>query len=186
MSLKSNIGNFTRDYLMRLKTYQDKGREYYQIVYSIVTISILIGVWLPYIQEWLADVGINVSRLTITVIGLGGLFLFVNVSLVVLGWFTFKKNITQSENIYKALQTPNTMASFQAFSKILRRQEILHHEILDPSKENLKICASDWKKLDDELSAKMTLGDITVLDVEHATKNDYKKLEERAKSMSLK
>jgi hypothetical protein len=171
------LGEFVRRNVMRYKMFQDKGREYYNIIYSLINLALLVGVWLPYIQSGLESVGIYVSKFAITVFGLTSMFVVVNVGLVFVGWLTYQKELTQSELLFKFLQEPLT-----PFLLMLYMRETSFYDELS-KKEGVE---KEWKGVKNKIPLVMTIGKKTIVDLDKSSYKDVKRLISESRRITVR
>lgn len=184
MFSRHDLGLFMRGYIMKIKIFLDKGREYYNIVYSLIYLSILVGVWLPYLQEALAEAGFEVSKTMISVVGLGSLFVLINLFLILVGWFSYRKNLTQSEYFYSTLQNPWSICTYKAFMRLIKTQKLILETIgSNLSKPEFEELMKKMEKLSKESPVDIRIGNKIILDLERDVYEDLQKILEKSNNV---
>lgn len=193
-----NIMKFVLQYVTKLKVFYDKGYEYYAIIMALISMSILIGVWLPYLQEGLLLFGISVSKFLLSITLTLSLFLVFVVMLISTGWFFYKKSIPQTEWIYRDLQHPIYVLSMMNYRrmysmldelalsldvclKVMERNK--EFKLTGDERKFIKTFSDNWNKIKENFPLKLQVGDKVIIDAETITLEEMKKVVEKARSI---
>jgi len=169
---------------MRLKVFYDKGREYYMLFFGFISILTLIGVWLPKLVEITQKSGLNLSEGAITLILMGFIFIGINTALLVIGWFSYSRNITQQELLWRDIQHPSTVLNYISVARLYKQLDKLSEGISNSlSDSEAKEFLTEWNEIKNQYPLKLKIGGREILDFENLTLTDLEDLLEKAKSI---
>lgn len=192
-----NVTKFVLEYVTKLKVFYDKGYEYYAIIMALISMSILIGVWLPYLQEGLLLLGISVSKFLLSITLTLSLFLVFVVMLISTGWFMYRKSIPQTEWIYRDLQHPIYVLTMMNYRRMysmmdelakstdvcLKVMERNKFKLTNEEKKFIQDFSKKWTDIKESFPLRLQVGDKIIVDAEKITYEEMKRVVEKARSI---
>jgi ABC-type multidrug transport system fused ATPase/permease subunit len=193
-----NVTKFVLEHVTKLKVFYDKGYEYYGMVITLISLSILIGVWLPYIQEGFALLGIYVSKIMLSIVLTLSMFIFVLIFFIIVGWFLYKKSIPQMEWVYRDLQHPIYVMSMMSYRRLYSMLDELsmsldvclkamernkEFKLTGDERKYVKDFSDNWKKIKEDFPLKLQVGDKVIIDADTITYEEMKELVRKARSI---
>ncbi|MBD3389244.1 MAG: hypothetical protein GF416_09125 [Candidatus Altiarchaeales archaeon] len=184
MNILSTVGQFIKNYIMRLKVFYDKGREYYMLLFGLITVSTLIGVYMPQLYKLAVKMGIQISETYLSLILITVIVVAVNIIILLIGWVSYARDFTQQELFWRDIQHPNNRLSMTHLARMYKQFDKLSEGIAQalPEGEREKYL-QEWAAIRAEYPLGLKIGERVIFDIDSLTPAELEAILKKAKSM---